>query len=284
MLIYKEMGNEMPPRQRGQRGRPDGRPVRTALLVFSEPHTAGVLVGAFAFRGFESALAASGAEALATVQEARPALVVMDLAQPDVDGLVLCADLRARLGAHVPIIVCADPEQRRDSLLAFRLGADDFVSKPFDVDDVLARAEVALRRGVGEGVGDWEQRGPGVQHVAPAVPDSSTVGYVRLDHAHHRVTLAEREVRLSRSEFLLLAALMGRPDELLSRLDLARAVWGEQLAGVGRPIDQHMYRLRTKLQKAADAAGVAPPSIASVPGFGYRLVADERGRQLNAVA
>lgn len=279
------MGNEMPP---GQRGQPDGRLARTALLVFSEPDTAGVLVGAFAFRGLESARAASGAEALATVQEARPALVVMDLAQPDVDGLVLCADLRARLGAHVPIIVCGDPEKRRDSLLAFRLGADDFVSKPFDVDDVLARAEAALRRGVGqgegEGVGEWEQRGPSVQHVAPAVPDSSTVGYVRLDHAHHRVTLAEREVRLSRSEFLLLAALMGRPDELLSRLDLARAVWGEQLAVVGRPIDQHMYRLRTKLQKAADEAGVAPPSIASVPGFGYRLVADERGRRLHAVA
>jgi len=110
------------------------------------------------------------------------------------------------------------------------------------------------------------------------------VGYVRLDHPHHRVTLAEREVRLSRSEFLLLAALMSRPDELLSRLDLARAVWGEQLAEVGRPIDQHMYRLRSKLQQAARDAGAPPPSIVSVPGFGYRLIAQERPKQLRAVA
>ena len=100
------------------------------------------------------------------------------------------------------------------------------------------------------------------------------VGDLALDMAHHRVMVGGEEVRLSRSEYLLLSALMSRPDELLSRLELARAVWGEQLAQIGRPIDQHMYRLRSKLQAAARKAGVPTPSIASVPGFGYRLLAE----------
>jgi DNA-binding response OmpR family regulator len=280
---------------------------RSVLLVFGERDTATMLAEAYAFHGLEGVRVSNGAEALAWVQAHRPELIVMDLAQPDVDGLVLCADLRARAGA--PIIVCGDAVQRREALLAFRLGADDFVPKPFDVDDLLARSEVALRRSArsnGQSTHSADGHGappasteaathpassiredavPGAETAlgassAPGSGDVSSVGALALDQTHHRVTVAGREVRLSRSEYLLLGALMGRPDELLSRLDLARAVWGEQLASVGRPIDQHMYRLRSKLQQAARAGGVRPPTIVSVPGFGYRLLAEESAAEL----
>jgi DNA-binding response OmpR family regulator len=273
---------------------------RTVLLAVPEPDTAAVLEEAFAFHGYRAVRAPSGADALAAAQDTqhRPDLVVMDLSQPDVDGLILCADLRERVGA--PIIVCGGSEEseRRESLLAFRLGADDFVCKPFDVEDVVARSEAAVRRAAGQ-----HMSGPqGGEHAdaaalptadivelapvrpaqrVPAGADAAVaVGALALDQAHHRVTVAGREVKLSRSEYLLLGALMSRPDELLSRLDLARAVWGEQLARVGRPIDQHMYRLRAKLQSAARAGGVEPPTIVSVPGFGYRLMAESEAMAL----
>jgi len=97
------------------------------------------------------------------------------------------------------------------------------------------------------------------------------VGALVLDRAQHRITLGDREVALSRSEFLLLAALMERPAQMLSRLSLAIAIWGEHLAQSGRPVDQHLYRLRIKLARAAAEAGVAPPVIEVVPNFGYRL-------------
>lgn len=274
---------------------------RTVLLAVPEPDTAAVLEEAFRFHGYRTVRAPAGADALAAAQDSvRPDLVVMDLAQPDVDGLILCADLRERLTA--PIIVCGGAEdgERRESLLAFRLGADDFVAKPFDVDDVVARAEAALRRASGtyrqsevtataDHADSADHSQDGVEMAPPRLaaraqpggPESAvTVGPLSLDQTHHRVTVAGREVKLSRSEYLLLGALMSRPDELLSRLDLARAVWGEQLARVGRPIDQHMYRLRAKLQGAARAAGVEPPSIVSVPGFGYRLVAESEATAL----
>lgn len=312
---------------------------RFVLLVIAEPDTAQVLEQAFAFHGYAARRAGTAADALAATlgpQASRPAAVILDMSLPGADGLVLCADLRARLGPQTPIIVCGDAEDRREALLAFRLGADDFVAKPFDIDDIMARAEAALRRRASTGAGHHSTSAPPSVGPAPeplravhssvastdaspsratvfpppGAPDArphaieqhqpvpgpgratpvdarrapsriaqtgtpnSVVGNLALDHTYHRVTVGGRDVRLSRSEFLLLGALMSRPDELLSRLDLARAVWGDQLASVGRPIDQHMYRLRAKLQQAADAAGVPVPAIVSVPGFGYRLIGE----------
>src|SRR5688500_17425903 len=97
--------------------------------------------------------------------------------------------------------------------------------------------------------------GPGLNTARP-----QHVGALEMDRTRHRITLGDQEVALSRSEFLLLAALMERPTEMLSRLSLAVAIWGERLAQSGRPVDQHLYRLRAKLARAAAAAGVPPPT------------------------
>jgi two-component system, OmpR family, response regulator len=311
-----------------ERDRPTGAPRRTVLLALADPDFATSLASAFAFHGFDAIVASTAAEALATTPAAvspgphsdtTPALVVMDLEQPDADGLVLCADLRFRLGPGVPILVCGGSDQRRDALLAFRLGADDFIAHPVEVDALIARAEVSLRHrpqvqtpteeapsqatqpapvqlqpnqtyapqrasahmGRPRGARPVPLR-PAMQSATPAQSSAISVGSLWLDPTHHRVGLGDQELKLSRSEYLLLSALMTRPDELLSRLDLARAVWGDQLASVGRPIDQHMYRLRSKLQVAASAAHVAPPAIVSVPGFGYRLLDADRSARASA--
>jgi DNA-binding response OmpR family regulator len=114
--------------------------------------------------------------------------------------------------------------------------------------------------------------GAGLEVTEFTDPRTLRVGTLELDRARHRLSLNGREVALSRSEFLLLAALMERPTEMLSRLSLAIAIWGEHLARSGRPVDQHLYRLRVKLARAAAEAGVPPPVIEAVPNFGYRLV------------
>ena len=271
-----------------------GHKERRILLAMSEPDAAALVEQALVFHGFAVTRAASGEETLAAMRSdsgESPDLVLVDLAQPDMDGLILCVDLREKTAA--PIIVCGTQDGRRESLLAFRLGADDFVAKPLDVDDLVARAEAALRR-VGssstrplDGVEAGAGRGVEPERMTSRGSAGTTDGLVRagdlaLDQTHHRVMVGGQEVKLSRSEYLLLAALMSRPDELLSRLDLARAVWGEQLARVGRPIDQHMYRLRAKLQSAASAAGVPAPVIVSVPGFGYRLVGNAEEQRVAA--
>ena len=99
------------------------------------------------------------------------------------------------------------------------------------------------------------------------------MGTLVLDRRRVVVAVAGAAVSLSRTEFLLLAALMARPGEVVSRRTLAAAIWGEQLAAEGRAIDQSVYRLRRKLRRAASGAGVPPPTIAPVTGFGYRLTA-----------
>jgi DNA-binding response OmpR family regulator len=316
------------------------------LLVVPGQQMAQALEEAVAFHGLVADRVESGAAALARMQQVSPDLIVLDLDLPDIDGLVLCSDLRSR--TDVPIIVTGERDQKREALLAFRLGADDFVAKPFDLDDLVARAEALLRRApgveragmtghasdagvqggaaavawaprsgvardasrevaraasrelrLGRGQGMAPRRRGGMAAAAAlshttetprarSVPGSAErpelapaeaeprrieqVGDLVLDRTHHRVALGSHEVRLSRSEYLLLGALMARPDQLLSRLELAQAVWGPHLAGIGRPIDQHIYRLRNKLQRVAAEHNLTPPSIVAVPGFGYKLL------------
>jgi DNA-binding response OmpR family regulator len=202
---------------------------REVLLVVPEPDTAALLEQGLEFVGLAVRRVASGAEALAVVSEhVELDLIVMDLAQPDLDGLVLVGDLRDR--TRVPIIVCGEGEggsvrphggdaqggtaaqtgQRNEALLVFRLGADDYVAKPFDVEDVVARAEAALRR-VGEassGNLPSPQPSPRVRGSEGEASGHDTgttvVGDLALDAGHHRVMVGGEEVRLSRSEYLLL--------------------------------------------------------------------------------
>ncbi len=228
---------------------------RASILVVEDDLTAATAIGAvLEASGYRVWRAQSGAEARRMVDQVRPALIVLDVMLPDVDGLVLCSTLK--LLTDAPILVCSGTIRKRDAVLALKLGADDFIAKPFDVDDLEARVGVLLRR-------------PGRGNYAPAEQEEGEmkIGRLAIDRSRRRVTLGGAALQLTPTEYRLLSALASRPDEILSREELAQRVWGYQDASSGRTIDVHIRRLRVKL-----AGGPVPaPAIVSVRGFGYKL-------------
>jgi DNA-binding response OmpR family regulator len=231
-------------------------PTRPAviLLIEDDPILANMLRERLGSRGHTVWHAASGAEAEAIAGEIRPGLVLVDLGLPDVNGLVLCANLRERWS--IPIIICTASERPEDAVLGFKLGADDFVRKPFSTDELEARIEAALRR-------------PTMQ--APAAPgddDVQAVGPLIIDRAQHLATVGDEEIHLTPIEFRLLSALADPPNHLHYTNDLAEQVWGEHDPGIGRSLQVHIRRIRSKLKAVRRGA----PTIVSVRGLGYRLV------------
>lgn len=209
--------------------------------------------------GYRVWIAENGTQAKEMIRDVRPDLVLLDLMLPDADGLVLCAALKAR--ANVPIIICSATNRKRDAVLALRLGADDFVAKPFDIYDLEARVEAVLRRTAQQKT---------AQPVAE--PDQYRVGDLAIDRTRRHVVLGNSELQLTPTEYRLLCTLSSRPDEVFSRDELAQHVWGYQDASSGRAIDVHIRRLRVKL----DSVDTPPPPIISVRGFGYKISSGQR--------
>jgi DNA-binding response OmpR family regulator len=270
------------------------------LLVEDDPAVAMTIKDLFESEGYNVRHADTGARARAAVadtSEPPPDLIILDLMLPDTDGLVLCADLKARVSA--PVIICSASPRKRDAVLGLRLGADDYIAKPFDVEEFLTRAAAVLRRSRAGGVGA-RVAAPAFAGLSAAAPAQSahpaaaphtlvvaeqaaqpsagaaaiTVGPLSLEHARRRVTFAGDELQLTPTEYRLLATFMGRLDEVLSRQELAQVVWGYEDASIGRSIDVHVHRLRTKLQAAQERRGIPGPTVVSVRGFGYKLLED----------
>lgn len=268
---------------------PQSTPLANVLLVEDDPAIAWTIKDMLEAEGYAVRTAETGAKAKVSLDDPVPDLIILDLMLPDVDGLVLCADLKSRVAA--PVIICSATIRKRDAVLALKLGADDFVAKPFDVDEFLTRVAAVLRRaragmiarpadaaaltGVAAmaGSASTEQGAQATASVAPASA-SVTVGPLTLEHARRRVVFGVDEVQLTPTEYRLLSTFMLRPDEVLTRQELAQVVWGYEDASIGRSIDVHVHRLRTKLQQAQEQSGVPGPTIVSVRGFGYKLLRD----------
>ena len=231
----------------------------TIMLVEDDPAIAQTLADALGSSNYRVWHAENGADARALLEQTRPDLILLDLMLPDVDGLVLCSGLKSI--ADVPIIICSATPQKRDAILGLKLGADDFVAKPFDIYELEARVEAVLRR-VSQ-----------ARHVEPSAPaaDHIRVGDLLIDRSRRRVTLGGEAIQLTPTEYRLVSALASRPDEILSRDELAQLVWGYQDASSGRTIDVHIRRLRVKLSQGP----VPAPAIVAVRGFGYKIALDE---------
>jgi len=234
-------------------------PRATILIVEDDAAIAQMVVELLEADGYRVWSADSGRAAKAKVEEIRPDLVILDLVLPDVDGLVLCTDLKAQY--DLPIIICSATTRKRDAILGLRLGADDFVAKPFDAYDLEARVEAVLRRAA-------QRR----ESLPSQEPDHYRIGDLVVDRYRRRVTLGGEELQLTPTEYRLLSALASRPDDVLTRDELAQLVWGYQDASNGRAIDVHIRRLRVKL----DSGVVPPPLIISVRGFGYKLARESQ--------
>ena len=203
--------------------------------------------------GHDPVIATTGEEAFTQIGRARPDLVLLDLMLPDVPGTEICrrikGDPRMR---QVPVIMVTARGEEVDRLVGFELGADDFVTKPFSVRELLLRIRAVLRRGP-----------PGEPE-----PLRERLGPVRIDDAAHRVYVGDREIELTALEFKLLATLMARAGRLQTREMLLRDVWQVNGEPQTRTVDTHVKRLREKLGEGRDL-------IETVRGAGYRMMDPE---------
>jgi len=185
--------------------------VRPSILVAEDdPVVAAMVKDLLELKGYTVWSADSGAEVEAMLKDVRPDLVILDLMLPDTNGLVLFFDIKAR--ADVPVIFCSGTKRKEDAVLGLRLGAEDFISKPFSPQELHARVEAVLRR-------------TGVRHASGASPASGfdAIGSLVIDRSRCRVTVGEREVLLTPTEYRLLCVVALRPGEVVSKKELADA-------------------------------------------------------------
>jgi two-component system OmpR family response regulator len=223
---------------------------RKILLVDDDPHLRDVVIYALQREGFSVEAAADGQQGLEAFARRGPFdLVVLDVMMPEVDGLEVCR--RMRQGSRVPVVFLSSRDEEIDKILGLELGGDDYVTKPFSVRELLARVKAVLRR--------FSDAPPGPAE-APRIH-----GPVRLDPARHEVSCAGTPVRLTVTEFGLLAALMERPGRVLSRGQLMEVAYSYDNLITERTIDTHVKRIRKKFRDA----GHDP--IETVYGLGYKL-------------
>jgi len=222
--------------------------VTRVLVVDDEPQLLRALRINLRARHYEADVAATAAEALARAARHPPDLVILDLGLPDLDGMEVIAGLRGWTAA--PIIVLSGRSDSADKVEALDAGADDYVTKPFGMDELLARMRAALRRGPADA-------------DEPRVVLGSTV----VDLAARRVTRGEEDIRLTPTEWRLLEALVRHPGRLLSQRQLLLEVWGPGYAGARGNLRLYMAQLRRKLEP--DPA--RPRWLVTEPGMGYRF-------------
>jgi DNA-binding response OmpR family regulator len=228
---------------------------RSILVVDDDPDMLDVMSDRLRIAGHDVWPAGSATEARALVGHRRPDLVVLDLILPDGDGLVLCQSLHEKI--DVPIVVVSGTQRKHDAVLALRIGADDFIGKPFDLDEFEARVGALLRR--------RSAPSPGPETVA--AHDA-----YRLDPARQAVRFGEDVLPLTRTEYGILDTLARRPGDLVWHDELARAVWGRRPEELGRAIDTQVRRLRKKLALRRGA-----PRIVGEHGRGYTLLPPDDG-------
>lgn len=200
--------------------------------------------------GHEVAVAEDGRQGLEAVVSQEPDLVVLDLMLPGMNGYQVLRSIRDK-GIDVPVLILTARGEEADKVMGFRLGADDYVTKPFGVLELLARVAAILRRA-------------GRNGEPKAV---ETFGNVEIRLEHRSVLRDGREVRLTPKEFDLLVALVRRRGAVATRVALMKEVWGHRAAVLSRTVDTHIAELRRKLEEDPGA----PRHILTVHGSGYRL-------------
>jgi DNA-binding response OmpR family regulator len=222
----------------------------TILLVEDDPTISRGLTMNLGLEGFHAVAAADGEEALRLAQTQRPDLILLDLMLPKIDGLEVIRRLRAQ-NEEVPIVVLSSKDDEADKVLALSLGADDYVTKPFGLAELIARIRAALRR---------RRRDRGNQSEA-------VFGHVRLDLAGRRILVAGAEVESTAKEFDLLRCFVEHPGVVFTREQLMQRVWGPDHFGTVRTVDNFVARLRSKIELNAED----PQHIETVRGIGYRF-------------
>jgi len=233
----------------------DGDRIPKVLVVDDEPNIRELVEVALKFHGCAVAVSASGKDALHQVGTYDPDLMILDVMLPDMDGFEVCRTLRAD-GNDVPVIFLTARDTTSDTIRGLTLGGDDYVTKPFSVEALVARVRAVLRRTARAPGGDTQPGGTAVL---------LQVGDLELDEEHWIVRRAGTQVELSPTEFRLLAYLMRNQGRMLTRQQLLENVWGWEFAGQSQVVETYVSYLRRKL----DPPG--PPLIHTQRGVGYSL-------------
>lgn len=217
------------------------------LVVEDEPALLELVAGHFRAEGYEVFAVADGEDALKTARAEKPDLCIFDVMLPGMDGLSLCRILRKEIDA--PIILLTARGSEADKVIGLESGADDYVVKPFGLNELMARARAALRRS------------------SRAASPRLQAGPVAMDLTAHRVYVNNEEVKLSYKEFELLATLMRNKGAVLTRQFLITQVWGYDFEGDMRTLDVHIRWLREKIERDPSQ----PAVLQTVRGVGYRV-------------
>jgi two-component system response regulator MprA len=236
------------------------------LIVDDEPGIRAVLASSLEFEGYAVRTAADGRAALAEVDRDRPDLVVLDVLMPGMDGLTACRRLRAA-DPHLPVLMLTARDLTGDRVAGLDAGADDYLAKPFELDELLARVRALLRRGALTGEG--AESGPGTAARADHILEYEDL---RMDTLTREVTRAGRLIELTRTEYLLLEMFLAHPRQALTREQILRAVWGFDFEPASNSLDVYVMYVRKKIEIDG-----LPRLIQTVRGVGYALRAPSPG-------
>lgn len=225
------------------------------LVAEDDPHIREGLIAALESEGYRVTAARDGAEALAQFAGARFDLVLLDVMMPEISGFDVCRRIR-RQDAAMPIIMLTAKSEEIDKVVGLELGADDYMTKPFGVRELLARIAAVRRRA---------RSSPAPAAVPPA-EDAVAFGAVVVNRKTMRAARGRKTEDLSARELGLIEMFLAHPDEVLSRDRLLNEVWGVDYLGTTRTLDQHIVQLRRKIEKDPDH----PVVIQTVHGVGYR--------------
>ena len=226
------------------------------LVVEDEKDLVDLLSYNLSREGYSVDIAATGAAALERIKERKPDLVLLDLMLPDVPGTDVCRRVKGDpLTSHIPVVMVTARAEEIDRIVGFELGADDYVTKPFSIRELLLRVKAILRR----------DRAGSPQPSAGGILRN---GRLSVDLERHRAEVDGREVTLTALEFRLLTCLLERAGRVQTRDVLLADVWGLESEVETRTVDAHVKRLRRKLGAAGDA-------VETVRGVGYRLHEDQ---------
>lgn len=223
------------------------------LVVDDEPQIRRALRTSLEAHGYEVRTAANGIEAIEAAADASPDLMLLDLGLPDIDGRSVIERIRGF--SEVPVIVVSVRDLQADKVAALDAGADDYVTKPFAMEELLARLRATLRR----------------SHPEDPAPPVRRVGDLEIDLSRRLVTLGAERIHLTKTEWGLLEALVTNPGKLLTHQWLLRRVWGPGYAEESHYLRVYVRALRRKLGDAA----AAPRLILTEPGVGYRWIAED---------
>jgi two-component system response regulator RegX3 len=234
----------------------DGARVNVLLAEDEESFVDALAIG-LSREGFDVSIARDGNEALEMFDRLEPDLVLLDIMLPKLSGIDVCRAIRSR--SSVPIIMVTAKGTEIDTVVGLEMGADDYVTKPYRLRELVARMHAVLRRA--------PRTGPATAAYVDAEDGAHDVGEVRVDSDRHRVFVRGQEVHLRRKEFELLALLIENPGRVLTRDTLIDRVWGTDYVGDTKTLDVHIKRLRTHVERDPSV----PAIITTVRGVGYRF-------------